>query len=358
MRSIISRWFLFGLLLGWSLTHATVFGQSPTKSSEGKATSTQDKLRQGLERAITVDYSGASLVEVLNHIRDRSGINITLDEQALLNIGIGPDGNDGFARQFQVKARDQKASVVLRNFLANYRLCYVVFEDSLLVTTEEMAVLRQLRQRVNVNLEEVPARTAIRDLARSRGINVVIDPKVLKQAETPVTLQLDNTGIETAMRLMAELASLKAVRMGNVMFVTSEEKAKRIREEEKEQFDNPFNPGNPAVDRPIIGIGGGFGMIGGGAVPRAVPPGIAVPGNPGIAIPEPGIPVPPNVDPPPGRPDGQPPMRGGDTPAAPVKKVIPVPQAPQAPPQPPAPPGLDRPSSSPAVPPRRDPNER
>lgn len=347
MRSMISRWFLFGLLLGWSLTHANVFGQ-PAGSTDAKKTTPIDKLRQGLERKITVDYSGGSLVEVLNHIRDRSGLNISLDDQALMMVGMNPGGApDGVIQQFNLKAKDEKASTVLRKFLNTYRLCYVVFEDSILITSEDMAVMRQMRQRVSVNVEDVAAKTAIRELAKKHGINLVFDPKVTQQADTVVSLQVDNTGIETAVRLLAELASLKAVRMGNVLFVTSADKAKVIREEEQHQFDNPLNPNVPQP--PIVNFGGGFGMIGGGVAPRAVPPiGIAVPGNPGVLPPDVVPPPPPKEAPEPGR------NPGGD---APVKKVvIPVPPAPDQPV--PARPVLDRPTGVPQPAPRREPADR
>src|ERR1051326_1488482 len=118
-----------------------------------------------------------------------------------------------------------------------------------------------MRQRTSVDLEDIPLKKAVRDLARQHGINLVIDPRIAKQADTPVSLQLDNTGLETTIRLLAELANVKAVRMGNVMFVTSEERAKKIREEEAHQFDNPLNPNLPWFG--AAGVGGGFGGFGG-----------------------------------------------------------------------------------------------
>jgi len=346
MRKHISRWFLFGLLLGWSLTHATVFGQpvGKTAANTGKVGAGVDKLRQGLDKAITVDFTGQSLEEVLNHIKDRSGLPISIDDASIAMMGMNFVRPDGQPMQFQVKATNEKASTVLRKFLNNYRLCYVIFEDSLLITAEEMALLRQMRQRVSVNLEDVPAKKAITDLARNHGINLVIDPKVVKQAETPVSLQVDNTGIETAVRLLAELASLKAVRMGNVMFVTSEDKAKKIRDEEQHQFDNPLNPNVPGGPPIGIGFGGGFGG-GGGVMPfqgRVAPGGIAVPG---IDLP---VPAP--------KPDPAPPGKDGTESSPPQKKVV-VP-VPPLPPDVPRPSSVDRPPLPPVPVPRRDPAER
>lgn len=342
MRMTISRWFMFGLLLGWSLTHANVFGQPATNSGgtpgkAGKAATTTGKIRQGLDKVITVDYTGQSLQDVVNHLRDRMGVSITLDQMAILNMGMNPDDNVG---QIQVKATDEKASQVLRRFLNNYRLCYIVMEDSLLVTTEEFAVFRQMRQRVSVDVENVPLHKAVRDIAKSTGINLVIDPNVIKKADNPVTLQLENTGVETAVRLLAELGSLKAVRMGNVMFITHEEKAKKIRDEEGNQFDNPLNPNIPIM--PGIPRAFGFGNIG-GAMPPQVQPGV-----PGIPIAPDAPPPPPGVELPPAK-DAPLPAPAKDQPAP--KRVIEIRPDGTLPPIPaqPQPPAVERRNTPPAT---------
>ena len=165
MHTIISRWLLFGLLFGWALTHATVFGQTSSKPIPAI-----DKLRTGLDKAITVDYNGQSLVDALNQIRDKSGLPINIDQAIFMQMQIGLNGNDGnpVAMQFQVKATNEKASQVLRKFLNVQQLTYILFEDSILITTDELAAARQYRQRVSVDLNDVPLKKAVRDLAKSR----------------------------------------------------------------------------------------------------------------------------------------------------------------------------------------------
>ena len=292
MRTMISRWFLFGLLLGWALTHATVFGQQ----SAGKTASALEKLRASLDKNITFDYTGQSLTDVLNHFRDKTGVAINIDQAALMQGVPVPDGNVG---QVTLKATNEKGSQVLRKLLNAHQLCYTLFEDSVLVTTEDMATMRQMRQRVSVDLEDVPFNKAVRNLAKNHGLNLVIDPKVMKQSEAPVTLQLENAGIETAVRLLAELANLKAVRMGNAMFVTTEDKAKKIREEEQQQLDNPLNDNLPVAPRNIrVGIGGAFGGI---MVPPVAPairqaiPDVAPPLR--VVKPAPAEPIPDDANP-------------------------------------------------------------
>src|ERR1051325_6779910 len=214
MRTVISRWTLFGLLLGRALTHATVCGQTTTT----KMPAPTEKLRAGLDKVITIDYSGPSLIDALNQIRDKSGLPITVDQMLLMQmqvqIGINGQGfNPGDPQmQFQVKATGEKTSKVLHRLLNAHQLTYVLFEDSVMITMEEIAAMRQYRQRVSVDVTDVPLKKAVGELAKTHGIPLVFDPKFNKQAEAQVTLQLDNATVETALRMLAELAEMKAVR--------------------------------------------------------------------------------------------------------------------------------------------------
>ncbi len=330
MRTMISRWFLFGLLLGWALTHATVFGQQAGKTTDAKPAAV-DKIRQGLDKTITIDYTGQNLAEALNHFREKTGLPINLDSTAFMNqMPMPPGAVDPMGGQVVIKGKDEKASKILRRTLSAHRLSYVIIDDAILVTSEDTAVMRQMRQRVSVDLDEVPLKKAARDLAKSHGINLVIDPKVMKQADAPVTLQLDNTGIETTLRLLAELASLKAVRMGNVVFITSEEKAKKIHAEEQHQFDNPLNPNMPGMVYPPIvnfGMAGGFGGI---AVPVQM--------TPSVTATSPIAPPPAQAPPAPPVKAVEPVRPGENAPATAPPPPPPSVQRPAAPPVPPTPP--------------------
>src|SRR2546426_91868 len=78
----------------------------------------------------------------------------------------------------------------------------------------------------------VPLSKAVRDLATRYGVNVVIDPRTVKTkaADNPVTLQVDDVPFESAIRLLCEMADLKPARMGNVIFVTTEARADKLRD--------------------------------------------------------------------------------------------------------------------------------
>jgi hypothetical protein len=337
MRTIISRWFMFGLLLGWSLTHATVFGQTGKTAEEPKATPFS-KIRAGLDKSVTVDFTGQSLVDVLNHFRDKVGVPINVDPVVFGPMAFNPGDPMGGA-QITIKGTNEKASTILRRTLSAQRLSYVILEDGVLITSEDAAVHRQMRQRVSLDLTDVPLKKAARELARNHGVSLVIDPKVAKDTDTSVSLQVDDTTLETALRLMAEMADLKAVRMGNVIMITTETRAKKIREEEQNQ--NSFNPMlNQVFPQGVVG-GFGFGGGGFGGVGRAIAlpaRGVAAPGLP------PGVPM-----------QAEPPVQIDPAPPVPgVKPVAPPKPGTTAPaPPPPPPPAVQRPDQPVQSPPRR-----
>jgi hypothetical protein len=241
------------------------------------------------------------LAEVLKHLQEKTGVPINLDPAVLENMGVDPNSPPGgAAAQVKVKATNEKARQVLRKLLNVYELSYVILEDAVLVTWDDAATARQYLQRVNVAVENVPFKKAVRDLAKKHGINLLIDPKMLKQADAAVSLELDNTSLETAIRMLAELADLKPARMGNVMFITSDERAKKIREEEQHQFDNPLNPTASAAS--MRGM-----MMGGAAAPIRMQQGII-----GVApAPPPAAAAPLPVIPPAGLPPPLPPQPFG-----------------------------------------------
>jgi hypothetical protein len=85
-----------------------------------------------------------------------------------------------------------------------------------------------------------------------------------------VSLELADASVLTSMRLLAEFVDLKAVRMGNVVFVTDAPRAEKIRKEEA---------ATPSGIDPRLGLGN-FGInvinpIGaGGLIPNAGPGGV------------------------------------------------------------------------------------
>lgn len=223
----LHRNFATGFLLAWALSHAA--GVSAQNDSKDKKPVVGDKIRKTLDQVIALDYAGQSFSEAIQHLRDRTQLPIVLDQIALQQLGL----IDGMPFNIEMRNVGGKVRSALQHLLGTFNLTYVILEDCMLITTEETAVARQMRQRVPIDLTDIPATKALRQVARQAGVSLVIDPRVVKAAGQNVTLQLEDVSVETSLRLVAELVDLKAVRMGNVVFVTDDARLrfvpKRIR---------------------------------------------------------------------------------------------------------------------------------
>ena len=250
MRVPLPRLFAAAGLLGLAAPAAV----APPAPVAAKAGDPLAAARKALDEVTDFAYENRTLVEVVADIRDRAKIAVTLDP-ALNKAGVDLDQGDITVALKRVKFRDG-----LKAALAPYGLRFGLTRDGLFVSTEEGVIGRQLRQRVDVDCDGAPFATAAKQLADSTGVNVVLDPRLKDKANAAVTLKLDDVPLETAVRLLAEVADLRAVRMNNVLFVTTPERADKLRPD----ADGPVPPsavaGNP-VQTEVPGNGGGRDVI-------------------------------------------------------------------------------------------------
>lgn len=268
-----ARWVLaLAVVLGPVLVgHAApvLEGNAP-KAAETPA----EKLRKDLDKPVTIEITEQSLPLAMNQLRDQTKVNIVLDRFALNQMGIDPE-----QMPVTVNVKETKLRSALRTILGQHNLSFAVVGDSVIVSTDEICLHRQLRQRVSVDVEKGELGSTLRKLARETGTNLLLDPKVAKEATAPVTMQLDDVPFETAVKLMTEMAGLKTVRVGNVLFVCSKTTAAEMRQDpDLMPGGNPGIP--PGIDFPRPGFFpggmGGIQILPGNAVPPAqpaVPPG-------------------------------------------------------------------------------------
>jgi hypothetical protein len=232
-------------------------GPSDDKKSESPA----EKAKKALEKVSDFEFDGA-LAAAVTKLRDDTKLNFVLDTQTLINfVGIDPN-----TLAVKVNDKNTKLKTSLRSMLSPFHLSYAIVGDAVIITTEDMAMQRQMKQRVSVDLDAVPFSDAIKQLARETATNVIVDGKVKKDAEAALTLQLEDVPLETAIRLMSEAAGLKPVRMGNVLYITSKANATEMRNDPDLITGQPTGPGGPAYPPPPTS----YGPVGipGGVVPN------------------------------------------------------------------------------------------
>lgn len=211
------------------------------------------KVRAALDVTGDVVLEDKSLVDVVEYFKGKMKADVKFDGQLLLAAGIDPN-----APTITVKLRGVKVRDGLKAALAPANLHYGIVGGTLVIGHEADVISRQMRQRVSVDGEATTLSAVLRSLADETGANVSIDPRIAAKAGTaPVKLKLDDVPLETAVRLTAEVADFAVVRMNNVLFVTSEERAAKL----AAASDPPVPAATPAPafpfgPPPALGFGG------------------------------------------------------------------------------------------------------
>jgi hypothetical protein len=89
---------------------------------------------------------------------------------------------------------------------------------------------RVLCQPVDAVFEQIPLSTALAKLADQTGATIVLDnlPGERKATDIPVTATFSEVSVKTAVRLLANIADLRMVRVGNALYVTTNKKAQAL----------------------------------------------------------------------------------------------------------------------------------
>jgi len=260
-------------VVAWSVGTVAVAAPTTKDDKDKSGLVGVEKVRKGLDEVLSLDLAEQPLALALNQIREQTKLNIVIDRVALANLGY-----DAENLQVSVQLKDVKVKSALRALLNPYNLNYVILGDTLLVSSDDVALHRQLRQRITLDVQKKSLNEALKQLAKDTACNILIDTRMSKEAVKEVTLEAEDIPLETAVRLMCEMAGLKPVRVGNVLFVTSKEIANEMRNDPELVANNPQPPPPPGVVFPpgggLVPIpGGGFVPVGPGAgVPMPVPP--------------------------------------------------------------------------------------
>ncbi len=229
--------------------------------------STVGKARAALDKKVTLKAEGKSLTEIVEMIRDEAKVDITLDTTTLQQFGL--DVNTPVLK-FEVK--DVKLREAMKTALAQQNLRFGLTATGLIISTEEGLLGKQLRHRIDVDATDKPLGNLLKEIADCSGANVVFDSRGGKKLlDAAVTLKADDVPVETAVRLAAEVSGYGVVRMGNVLFVTTTERADKL----AATADRPLGPTNPNPifpTEPFQLPGGGIAPGLPQALPEPLPP--------------------------------------------------------------------------------------
>ncbi|MHB1424515.1 MAG: hypothetical protein ACYC3I_15195 [Gemmataceae bacterium] len=206
------------------------------------------ELRQKMSEI--VDYAGiedprATLSDALDMLSKRYNLTIDLNEKAFEMDQLKDVGKMPVAEKSPIPAMRTSLEKVLRRILrvvpTPSGATYLIRGDAIEITT--VAAIRKeffadrpemkgpLPPLVSSTFDKVPLEAALKEL--NRYDNVALDPRMAQEAQALVTADFSNVPLDTAVRLFADMAGLKVVRMGNVLYVTSEDNARALEKEQK-----------------------------------------------------------------------------------------------------------------------------
>jgi RNA polymerase sigma factor (sigma-70 family) len=190
-----------------------------------------------------IDDPNATLGEVLDLLAKRYDIAFEIDEKAFAAEPVDVDVlQTPVAQPRPLKEMDARLSAVLQKVLSRVPAPrtgpqFLIRKEYIEITTaarvrDELGIPpdRPLLPLVWEAFENVPLATALQTLGDDTGFNIVIDPQLAGKLKTPVTATLKNVPVDTAVRLLAGMDSLRAVRVDNVFYITRPENAAWVEE--------------------------------------------------------------------------------------------------------------------------------
>jgi hypothetical protein len=182
----------------------------------------------------TIDDTNATLAEVLDLMAQRYDIAFEVNEKAFTADDVQDVLKTQVAAQAPITAMDARLSAVLQKVLdrvpTKSGVRFLVRKEYIEITTAEavraefgIPAGRPLLPLVWESFENVPLSAALQRLGEDTDFNIVLDPQLAGKLKTPVTATLKNVPVDTAVRLLAGMDSMGAVRVDNVFYITTAE---------------------------------------------------------------------------------------------------------------------------------------
>lgn len=225
-----------------------------------KPTSMIQKLNQRVDFP-GIDDARATLSDVLEQVVSKLyGVSIEINEQAFKMDGLMEVGRTEVAQPTAIPPMknvrlDRALHRILQRIPAPSGATYYVHNDHIEITTGTFqrvvvwggAYGGPYLPLVNTVLDKRPLEDAVRELADLSGFNIVVDTRTGAKAKTPVSARFLNTPLDTALRLLADMAELRSVHVDNVLYVTTEDNAAALesRLEKEKANDKKENEDRP-----------------------------------------------------------------------------------------------------------------
>jgi hypothetical protein len=194
--------------------------------------------------AQVIDFQGlndpkATLGEMLESISDRYDLTFDINEPAFNADGLADVLNTPIAEKPIGKLHKVHLSTLLKKLLSHVPnpsgATYIIRRDVVEITTGMGAEIAMNRERGRTQLpliqaafEKTPLDKALKELSDATGFNIIIDVRAKEKANSAVTADFVNVPVDTAVRILADMAELKPVLIDNVFYITSRDNADKM----------------------------------------------------------------------------------------------------------------------------------
>jgi hypothetical protein len=187
-----------------------------------------------------------TLQDALDYLADRYDLSFDVDEKAFAKA-IGKDKPRSILAEPVAttpipKMRGVSLERVLEKILARVEVdsgaTFLIHKDQIFITTGAAAskeilgdITLPLPRLLHRHMEKRLLRDALEEIAEYTDATVVLDESVGDKAKETVSARFLNATPETAVRIVADRTGLTVVRIDNVLYVTTREKAEKLRED-------------------------------------------------------------------------------------------------------------------------------
>ncbi len=201
------------------------------------------KLNQVIVRELTID-ANTPLKDALDLLAEKYELPVLIDTQAFKRDNGDEAVEDKPVRLPQMSG--VRLGTVLEKLAAQVHGAYLVRADHIDLTTVQRAVeevwgpvyatneeatgrKRPALPLVHTAFAGRPLAGALQELSDLSGTSMILDvPRAGEKAKLPVSATLDNVPVDTAARILASQADLRAVLLDNVLYVTTKSHAQAM----------------------------------------------------------------------------------------------------------------------------------
>jgi RNA polymerase sigma factor (sigma-70 family) len=202
-----------------------------------------DELRERLTSV--VDFAGmddpkVTLLEALDTLTKNYKITYDVNERAMKTEAPGVEVMATRVAEQPFPPIKAPLHVILDRLLSRAAtpsgLTYLIRKGRVEITTRHAACdelnipLDQLRTLVQQNFHQTELSEALKKIMEDSDVNIVLDPRALKERgnKAEITARLMNVPVETALKLLANMADLAVVQLDNVYYVTTPANAEKL----------------------------------------------------------------------------------------------------------------------------------